>query len=63
MTTLTITTGIWPFRKKRTFKGSCTVWHDVKTGKRPRTLTEIRLSGIEWLNEQQQEEEQENGSK
>lgn len=45
---ITIRCGLWPFRRIKAFKGWCTVWHDVATGKRPNALTEKRLSEIWW---------------
>lgn len=39
------------------YRGECTVWHDVKTGKRPCTSTEMQLSEIEWLRKQQESDQ------
>lgn len=52
--TLTFTRGFWWWKRTytRTFEGECTVWHDIKTGRRPGTVIEGRLSEIEWLRNQ-----------
>jgi hypothetical protein len=46
--------GIWPFRKIKTFRGSCTVWHNAETGERPGTETESQLSEIWWKRTREQ---------
>lgn len=41
---ITAQTGVWPFRKERTFVGHGTIWRDKATGRRVGTLLEERLS-------------------
>jgi hypothetical protein len=51
--TMTFRRFFMPWRTyTRTFRGDCTVWHDVETGKRPGTMTEMRLCELWWLRTQ-----------
>lgn len=46
---ITVTTGWWLWKRKRTYEGGGTVWHDAWTGKRAGTFTESALADVEWL--------------
>lgn len=43
---ITIKRGIWPFWFFETYRGDCTVWHEVKTGKMAGTHLSKRLLEI-----------------
>jgi hypothetical protein len=45
---ITLMRGFLWWRRPVVFRGSCTVWHELETGRRAPTHTELQLCDIWW---------------